>query len=503
LTLRYNNYLLDFKINMNYKYKPNFVIKEKKPTIKTPKLPKINIREGVRDLGWRILAIRGIIKSILVWFTAIPFYFFHQLRYVWSFVLNIIQVIAKLFSPNYRTKLKHQLHAQSRNSWSRFKLYFGYFWDALRYSYLILMVLSVSFGLKVLSSSSYVYKDSFLDKVVAKASYIRYDNSGISNIKKLAIENSYKELKYVAPYRKYKIQENQKIEQIAEKFELKKETIIYNNNLKPEDELKSGAELLIPWQDVYIYPTEEVIEVKKLAEIFKLDEKTLYSKNESLIDLEKGTFAKDALVYIPYKDTNQLVEFKKDLDQKKEVARLAKIEESYKKQQEEIKKRVAESNAKLGLGGNSEYVTTPSVKNISNISGNPASAPNSSDSNAGGLIWPARGSITRCIEYSHNGCDIANNSNPPIYAAGSGVVSEVYIYSVWGYGNAVVIDHGGGLKTLYAHMLDGSIAVSKGQAVSQGQVIGTMGSTGNSTGTHLHFEVKQNGVNQNPLAYLQ
>jgi murein DD-endopeptidase MepM/ murein hydrolase activator NlpD len=480
---------------MNYKYKPNFVIKEKKTKKEYPKIPKIDFREGVNELGWKILAFRGAIKSMLFWFAAIPFYIFHQIRYSWSFVLNIIQVIAKLFSPNYRSKITNQAKANTFNFWYNFKFYFEHVWNFLRYTYLVIMVLSVSFSLKVLSSSSsYVYKDSFLDKIVAKNSYIRYDNSGISNVKKLAIETSYKELKYVAPYRKYKIQENKKIDDIAKEFEIKKETIIYNNNLNPDDELKAGVELLIPWQDVYIYPTEEVIEVKKLAETFKLDEKTLYSKNESLINLENGTFGKDVLVYIPYKDTAQLVEFKKDLDEKKELARLAKIEESYKKQQEEIKKKVAENNAKIAASiksGQSSYF------------GSPATGAGSTDTNVGGLIMPARGSFTRCIEYSHNGCDIANNSNPPIYAAGSGVVSDVYIYSVWGYGNAVVIDHGGGLKTLYAHMLDGSISVSKGQAVVQGQVIGTMGSTGNSTGTHLHFEVKQNGVNQNPLAYIQ
>ena len=84
------------------------------------------------------------------------------------------------------------------------------------------------------------------------------------------------------------------------------------------------------------------------------------------------------------------------------------------------------------------------------------------------------------------------------HAADGGTVT----YSGWmsGYGYLVQIDHGNGYKTLYGHM--SSIAVSQGQAVTQGQVIGYVGSTGNSTGNHCHFEVRYNGVAKNPLNYL-
>ncbi len=70
------------------------------------------------------------------------------------------------------------------------------------------------------------------------------------------------------------------------------------------------------------------------------------------------------------------------------------------------------------------------------------------------------------------------------------------------YGEYVVINHHDGTMTLYAHMLSGSRTVSVGQEVSQGQVLGTVGSTGNSTGPHLHFEVRINGRAVNPLPYL-
>jgi murein DD-endopeptidase MepM/ murein hydrolase activator NlpD len=98
----------------------------------------------------------------------------------------------------------------------------------------------------------------------------------------------------------------------------------------------------------------------------------------------------------------------------------------------------------------------------------------------------------------HEGIDIAAPAGTPIVAAASGTV----ILAGWmgGYGNLVVVDHGGGLSTAYAHM--SSFASSVGQAVSQGQVIGYVGSTGHSTGNHLHFEVRVNGAAVDPLGYL-
>jgi murein DD-endopeptidase MepM/ murein hydrolase activator NlpD len=98
----------------------------------------------------------------------------------------------------------------------------------------------------------------------------------------------------------------------------------------------------------------------------------------------------------------------------------------------------------------------------------------------------------------HEGLDIAASYGAPISAASSGTV----IYAGWmgGYGNLVVIDHGGGLATAYGHQ--SSIAVSSGSQVSQGQTIGYVGSTGHSTGPHLHFEVRVNGAAVDPMGYL-
>ena len=99
----------------------------------------------------------------------------------------------------------------------------------------------------------------------------------------------------------------------------------------------------------------------------------------------------------------------------------------------------------------------------------------------------------------HNGLDYSGSAGDPIYAVDSGVV--VYSgWSDWGYGNLAVIDHGNGWVSAYAHLND--VYVYCGQSVFQGATIGPMGSTGNSTGPHLHFELSINGAKVNPLNYI-
>jgi murein DD-endopeptidase MepM/ murein hydrolase activator NlpD len=121
---------------------------------------------------------------------------------------------------------------------------------------------------------------------------------------------------------------------------------------------------------------------------------------------------------------------------------------------------------------------------------------------ASGFIWPVSGPVTSPFGMRwgrmHTGIDIGVPYGTPIRAAASGQV----IYAGWmdGYGNLVFIDHGRGISTGYAHQ--SSIAVSNGQAITQGQVIGYVGCTGHCFGPHLHFEVRVNGTPVDPLAYL-
>ena len=129
---------------------------------------------------------------------------------------------------------------------------------------------------------------------------------------------------------------------------------------------------------------------------------------------------------------------------------------------------------------------------------------------SGSMMWPAVGhGISSPFGYRmhpiyhvqklHTGVDINVAYGTPVYAADGGTV----ILAGWngGYGNCIVINHGNGLTTLYGHM--SSLVASVGQSVSKGQVIGYVGSTGASTGPHLHWEVAVNGQRVNPLNYAQ
>ncbi len=119
----------------------------------------------------------------------------------------------------------------------------------------------------------------------------------------------------------------------------------------------------------------------------------------------------------------------------------------------------------------------------------------------GQFVWPTAGNISQGFRWYHQGIDISNRSAPGIVAADGGTVVTAGWPSPWAYGNRVLIDHGNGFATLYAHL--SRIYVSVGQKVGQGAVIGQMGSTGRSTGTHLHFEIRKGGVAVNPLNYLR
>ena len=113
------------------------------------------------------------------------------------------------------------------------------------------------------------------------------------------------------------------------------------------------------------------------------------------------------------------------------------------------------------------------------------------------FAWPAHGIITQSFWEYHPGIDIANDVGTPEFAADSGTV----VFAGWGsYGIYVEIDHGNGFHTVYGHM--SAVLVATGQVVTQGQRIGLMGATGRATGPHLHFEIRYQGVAQNPIDLL-
>ena len=121
---------------------------------------------------------------------------------------------------------------------------------------------------------------------------------------------------------------------------------------------------------------------------------------------------------------------------------------------------------------------------------------------SGGWIWPVNGTLTSGFGYRwgrmHEGIDIAVPEGTPIRAAKAGTV--VIAAYTGGYGNYTCVDHGGGISSCYGHQ--SSYAVSAGDSVAQGEVIGYSGNTGSSTGPHLHFEIRVNGSAVDPLGYL-
>lgn len=130
--------------------------------------------------------------------------------------------------------------------------------------------------------------------------------------------------------------------------------------------------------------------------------------------------------------------------------------------------------------------------------------------NKSGMLWPTgRRSVSSVYGYRmhpiykrkifHEGIDLRGHSGSPVYAALDGRVS--FVGWVRGYGKIIVVRHGNGLSTRYAHL--SATQVKRGQRIVKGQVIGKVGKTGTATGPNLHFEVRKNGLHQNPLTYLK
>lgn len=196
----------------------------------------------------------------------------------------------------------------------------------------------------------------------------------------------------------------------------------------------------------------------------------------------------------------ELVSYKSELDKQRQQA-IAMVNE--------INDNEAENKATLeALDKEEERILAEALRKSRELAAQQAAAGKSTQSNPGGYIWPVdsryitstvggRSSPGGIGSTNHKGTDIGRvGYTSSIYAAKSGtVIVSQYSSS---YGNYVVISHGSGNTTLYAHM--SSRKVTEGQYVNQGDVIGITGSTGHSTGPHLHFEITENGVRINPLS---
>lgn len=231
------------------------------------------------------------------------------------------------------------------------------------------------------------------------------------------------------------------------------------------------------------------------------------------LDLVERVYSSDQTVLNDLEEAHQEVEQKKqEVETKQNELKTAKASAEQTKATVEAKKaEVAESNEELDKMIDADKAEADALVAELQKSKTVSSSSNSTYS-GGVLAWPVPGygritspfgyrlHPTMGIRKMHTGIDIGTSgATPPIVAANGGTV----IYSGWkgGYGKAIMIDHGGGIVTLYGHC--SSLHVSKGATVSRGQTIANVGSTGNSTGPHLHFEVRLDGNYKNPLSYLQ
>lgn len=248
------------------------------------------------------------------------------------------------------------------------------------------------------------------------------------------------------------VAEGETIASIAEHYGLRQETIFWENNLTESSTIKPGDKLLILPVDGVLHKVQRGETIYSIGKKYGLDG----SQVQMIVDYPFNEFLND--------ETFELV-----------VGQNLIVPEGVKPNQ-----KVA-SSPSTTLGR-----ITPDAGTISAT---------------GSFIWPASGGITQSYSFFHKAIDIANRGAGPILATDAGVVTTAGWPDNSGYGNRVIIDHGNGYVTLYAHM--SVIQVIAGQRVKRGDVIGQMGSTGRSTGIHLHFEIRQGGVLLNPLNFLK
>ena len=247
---------------------------------------------------------------------------------------------------------------------------------------------------------------------------------------------------------------------------------------------------------------DKSIEVQEsiAVEISEINLKIKEQEEKQLVIKEKQeeiVSAKDSVVAIQNKEEEKRKELLALQNEKiNSIASLENNSKSINDEIEELESHNSELEAELDRIINSVSGGTGSNENIESLPGE------------SGFLRPISGRITSYYGYRvnpvtgqyklHKGIDYAGNYGDPIKASKSGVVE----YSGWisGYGNTIILGHGNGVQTLYPHAQ--TLNVSYGDTVSQGDVIATVGSTGNSTGPHLHFEIRINGEAVDPLNYI-
>lgn len=248
-------------------------------------------------------------------------------------------------------------------------------------------------------------------------------------------------------------------------------------------------------QQISSYDRKKLTEYGEIKEKIADDEEKLEAEHEELLTLQEQTKAKqDSVEKLVGEKSRELQKYQNQIaanesqlasyqaDIEAQENRIQQIEAELKRQEEEARKKAQEKG---------EEYKTVSIGNISFIWPCPSSS--RITSGFGGRSSPTEGASS-----NHKGIDIGASSGSDIVAAADGTVTiSTYSYSA---GNYIMINHGGGVSTVYMHC--SKLLVSVGETVKKGQVIAKVGSTGYSTGPHLHFGVRVNGAYVNPSQYV-
>lgn len=280
----------------------------------------------------------------------------------------------------------------------------------------------------------------------------------------------------------YVVKEGDTVSTIAHEFGVNVGTILWNNNLTERQYIRPGDSLKIPPVSGIIAVAKSGDTISKIATRYGADADEIIAFNNLSTDQVKN----GSELIIPNGKPPEIEQTRTQI-----LARRDEILHS-----DEVSPS-AKPNAKPA--------TPPKTTTLANLVSPVATKkPQDLDAKelpATRLLWPTSGHvITQYYGWKHTGVDIDGDYSSPLYAAADGVV-ETAGWNSGGYGLQIIINHPNGMKTRYAH--SSKMFVKVGDEVKKGQVIAMMGTTGRSTGTHLHFEVYTNGKRTNPLSYIR
>jgi len=249
----------------------------------------------------------------------------------------------------------------------------------------------------------------------------------------------------------YEVRSGDTIGAIAERYGISVETILWSNNLSVRSYIRPGDTLKILPSTGVLHKVKRGETVSRIAKLYDAEASDIIEKNRLQNDGSDIVIGEELIVPGGRKATTR---------------------------------------------------ATYTTRRYTSLSGLSAPPPSATAPAGSGYIWPTNvRRLTQYYGWRHTGLDIAGPTGSPLYASRSGRVVKSQCGWNGGYGCYIIIDHGGGIQTLYAH--NSRLYVSVGQQVNQGQTIALMGSTGRSTGPHIHFEVRVNGKRQNPLRYVR